>query len=60
MDSDRVELISADPDRVVLAVDGVRLAFDVARYGSTTDPGGPPVLVVVDGPSGSLGLEVRQ
>jgi pyruvate carboxylase subunit A/propionyl-CoA carboxylase alpha chain len=27
-------LVSAQPDRVVLAVDGVDRAFDVARYGS--------------------------
>ena len=35
LDGDRTaELISATPERVVLAVDGVERPFDVARYGS--------------------------
>ena len=52
-----IELIAAGPDEVVLVVDGVRSTFAVARYRSSTDPGGLPALVVVDGPHGSLGLE---
>ncbi|WP_281934308.1 ATP-binding protein [Micromonospora sp. AKA38] len=42
-----VELVSADPDRVVLDVDGVRRAFRVHRVGSS---------VFVDGPDGAASL----
>lgn len=43
-----VELVTATLDRVVLAVDGVSLAFDVAVHAD---------LVVVDSPLGSLALQ---
>ncbi|HRA36001.1 MAG TPA: acetyl-CoA carboxylase biotin carboxyl carrier protein subunit, partial [Acidimicrobiales bacterium] len=43
-----IELVAADPLRVVLAVDGVSLPFDVATH---------PDLVVVDSPLGSLALQ---
>jgi propionyl-CoA carboxylase alpha chain len=42
-----IELISHAPDRVVLAVDGVRRAFEVAAY---------PGLVCVDSPLGPVAL----
>ncbi|GAB3074401.1 biotin carboxylase N-terminal domain-containing protein [Micromonospora schwarzwaldensis] len=42
-----VELVSAEPDRVVLDVDGVRRAFRVHRVGSS---------VFVDGPDGATSL----
>ncbi|MGW1343895.1 acetyl/propionyl/methylcrotonyl-CoA carboxylase subunit alpha [Kribbella sp. NPDC002412] len=43
-----VELVSSSPERVVLEVDGVRRAFDVAAYDG---------LVCVDSPLGSVALE---
>lgn len=46
-DNDGVSLVSATPDRVVLAVDGVERAFDVAVYGDQ---------VFVDSPLGSVAL----
>ena len=42
-----VELVSADPHRVVLSIDGVAHGFDVAIH---------PDVVVVDSPRGSLSL----
>ncbi|MFE0462433.1 biotin carboxylase N-terminal domain-containing protein [Kitasatospora sp. NPDC058965] len=42
-----VSLVAADPDRVVLTVDGVRRTFRVARYGA---------LVHVDRPTGGTAL----
>ncbi len=47
---DRVALVSAAPDRVVLAVDGVDRPFDVARYGDDVfvdSPLGPVQLVAL-------------
>ena len=48
VDRTSIELVTAAPDRVVLAVDGVSLPFDVATH---------PDLVVVDSPLGSLALQ---
>jgi pyruvate carboxylase subunit A/propionyl-CoA carboxylase alpha chain len=47
---DDVRLVSAQPDQVVLTVDGVDRAFDVARYGSdlfVDSPLGPVQLVAL-------------
>jgi pyruvate carboxylase subunit A/propionyl-CoA carboxylase alpha chain len=49
-DHDNVDLLSADPDRVVLTVDGVDRPFDVARYGED------PQDVFVDSPLGPVHL----
>ena len=49
-DDDAVTLVSATPDRVVLAVDGVDRPFDVARYGDDVfvdSPLGPVQLVAL-------------
>ena len=46
-DDDDVTLVSATPDQVVLAVDGVERPFDVARYGDA---------VFVDSPLGPVQL----
>jgi acetyl/propionyl-CoA carboxylase alpha subunit len=49
-DHDGVALVSAQPDRVVLAVDGVDRLFDVARYGADVfvdSPLGPVQLVAL-------------
>jgi propionyl-CoA carboxylase alpha chain len=48
VDRTSIELVTAAPDRVVLAVDGVSLPFDVATHAD---------LVVVDSPLGSLALQ---
>jgi pyruvate carboxylase subunit A/propionyl-CoA carboxylase alpha chain len=47
---DGVTLVSAQPDRVVLAVDGVERSYDVARYGAqmfVDSPLGPVQLVAL-------------
>jgi acetyl/propionyl-CoA carboxylase alpha subunit len=47
---DAVALVSAQPERVVLAVDGVECPFDVARYGEQVfvdSPLGPVALVAL-------------
>ncbi|OBF26056.1 acetyl/propionyl-CoA carboxylase subuit alpha [Mycobacterium sp. ACS1612] len=49
-DHDGVTLVSAHPDRVVLSLDGVHRAFDVARYGADVfvdSPLGPVQLVAL-------------
>lgn len=49
-DDDGVSLVSATPDRVVLAVNGVDRSFDVARYGDQ---------VFVDSPLGPVHLTAQ-
>ena len=49
-DGSAVGLVSATPDRVVLSVDGVEHAFDVARYGDE---------VFVDSPLGPVRLTAQ-
>ncbi|ORA38285.1 biotin carboxylase N-terminal domain-containing protein [Mycobacterium aquaticum] len=49
-----VTLVSATPDRVVLAADGVERAFDVARYGKPDAPD-----VFVDSPLGPVHLTAQ-
>ncbi|WP_458317174.1 ATP-binding protein [Mycolicibacterium brisbanense] len=49
-----VTLVSAAPDRVVLAVDGVERAFDIARYGKPDAPD-----VFVDSPLGPVQLAAQ-
>ncbi|MGV0809299.1 ATP-binding protein [Mycolicibacterium setense] len=49
-DDDGVSLVSATPDRVVLAVNGVDRSFDVARYGDQ---------VFVDSPLGPVQLTAQ-
>jgi pyruvate carboxylase subunit A/propionyl-CoA carboxylase alpha chain len=49
-----VTLVSAAPDRVVLSVDGVERAFDVARYGKQEAPD-----IFVDSPLGSVHLAAQ-
>jgi biotin carboxyl carrier protein len=53
-DNPDVTLVSATPDHVVLAVDGVERAFDVARYGN---PDAPEVFV--DSPLGPVQLAAQ-
>jgi pyruvate carboxylase subunit A/propionyl-CoA carboxylase alpha chain len=48
-DHDGVAVVTAEPGRVVLAVDGVQRPFDVASYGDT---------VFVDSPLGAVPLVV--
>ena len=50
---DDVELVSADPNRVVLVVAGIRRSFSVAHYLA-----GPNPTVHVDSPLGSVALQV--
>jgi len=49
-DRDDVTVVTADPTRVVLSVNGVERSFDVARYGAD---------VFVDSPAGAVHLVVQ-
>ncbi|WP_088290047.1 biotin carboxylase N-terminal domain-containing protein [Kineosporia sp. A_224] len=51
-----VALVAADPERVVLDVDGVRRTFDVAAHGSAPHGEGDAALVCVDSPLGPVAL----